>query len=191
MAMDKDLLKKMGDFFYEQEVVKEKSLVFILSYVKNNWPEVKKTLVKSLQNTLLAKGAMGLFKVDKVKALSYLSNAAIVYANIAVIKKEHEQGIQEYRENLLKKSRDVFIDSLSLTERDELVHYARVLASVYHDRDSKEGLVKFKTMIGLWGDVFNQAPMDRDKFIELISYLNEYYNKQANTFRIEDSRISE
>lgn len=177
--MKENLLNKISAFFEEQRAIKNDNLGLVVSYSKTHWPEVKKTLTAVLQTTLLAKGVVGLLKLDKVKVLSHLSNIAIVGANLMTIKEEHKEGIKKYRQDLLDVSRDEFINSLSVEERDELIYQSKVLAGIYHDRDSKDGLKKFRHIMEVWGDVFHGDPIDKDKFIELVGYLDDYYSKAS------------
>lgn len=177
--MNTKLQKKLAEYFEEVTLVKDDDLGLVVSYAKTHWPEVKKTLSTMLQTTLLAQGVVGLFKLNKIKVLNHLSKAGIIYANIVVIKEQHKEGLKNYRKQLLETCQDNFYTNLSEDEKSDVLMQSRYLAGIYHDRDSKDGLRKFREIMKLWGEVFHGEQENKEKFLQLVDYLLEYHEERT------------
>lgn len=176
--MNNTLQTKLASYSEEQKIIKNDDMGLVVSYAKTHWPEVKKTLSSMFQATVLAQGVVGLLKINKHKVLNTLSKVGLIYANIVIIKEQHEEGLKNYRNDLLNESGKQFYKKLTEEDKDEIMQQSRILAGIYHDRDSKSGLKKFRKILELWGQVFHAEIIDEDKFLKLVDYLVEYHQKK-------------
>lgn len=173
--MNNILQQKLANYSQEQQFIKHDDLGLVFSYAKNHWPEVKKTLISILQATVLAQGVTSLLNLNRFKILNGLSKVGLIYANLVIIKEQHYEEINGYRKQLLNESSFAFYKNLAENEKEEILQQARTLAGIYHDRDSKNGLKKFRKILELWGEIFHAEAIDEQKFLKLTDYLVEYH----------------
>lgn len=169
--------QKIDKYIEAQRLIHDDDIGVVLSYATMNWRAVRKTLVSMLQTTLLSQGAISLFQLKRSKLLHNLSKMVVIYANLIVIKEQHKEGLKEYKKQLLSEVGKEFYKGLDIEDKDEIVNRAKVLAGLYHNRNSKDGLKKMREIMELWGLVFHENAEDCDRFLALTEYLMDYYKQ--------------